>query len=192
MEFKPNVLAGFRNESPDLSDTAENRTRALKDEIRVYSLKDEIIKLLSDCNKIRTSKQKERIFKVTDTMLGKLAKMGKPAKNEVEFGNVVDALFEITYEGSGNLERIPKEFKQEGSIGVTIKHIRNDLRHDLEHGEEKDIAAKKARLAKIYQRYCGKTALSSLEPEDFPKIELGIYSELITFLKNLKQYCINN
>lgn len=192
IELKPKVSAGFRNEFPVLSETAENKTRVLRNEIRIRALKDEIIELLSDCNRICTSKRKERIFRVTDTMLGKLAKMGKPAKNEAEFGNVVDALFEITYEGSGNLERIPEQFKQEGFIGFTIKHIRNDLRHDLEHGKEKEVAEKKARLAKIYRRYCGKTTLSSFEPEDFPKIELGIYSGLVTFLKDLKRYCINN
>jgi hypothetical protein len=105
---------------------------------------------------------------------------------------LIDALYEVVYEGSAELGRIPDEFKEDTFIGFTIKHLRSDLRHDLEHGEKKDIEKKIARAAEIYNRYVGRTALCAFKPEEFQKTQLLIMTELKTFLEDLKQYCINN
>jgi tetratricopeptide (TPR) repeat protein len=160
-------------------------------ENKIYTISYELMELLSHCNEICTSKGKEAIFKPTTTMVGKLGEIGKPVKNKADFGNLVDALFEIVYEGSAELKRIPEKFKHESFIGFTIRDMRNDLRHDLEHGKEKDITAKKVRLAEIYESYTAKTTLSSLKPEDFGKIQLRVLEELRKFLEDLKQHCIN-
>jgi hypothetical protein len=102
------------------------------------------------------------------------------------------SLYEIMYEGSGSLKRVPESYKKDDFMGLSIKFVRNDLRHDLEHGEEKEIMQKKTRVAKIYQKYTGKTSLSSLKGRDFQSIQLGFLKELQSFLENLKQYCIES
>jgi hypothetical protein len=155
----------------------------------VYTLSNQILCLLGECNKICSSKGKEEIFKPTNTMVQKIADIGKPVRNESDFGNMIDALYQVIYEGSGNLSRIPTELKKEDSLGIAIKYLRNDLRHDLEHGDLKEIVAKRIRIAKIYENYTMKTTIASLDPEEFPRLQIAILNNLKTFLENLKQNC---
>lgn len=122
-------------------------------------------------------------------MFKRIRDVEKPVTTRDEFGNLIDALYEIIYEGSASLSRIPENFKKNGFVGFDIKFLRADLRHDLEHGKEKEIKKKKARLAKIYEKYTGKTSISSLENKDFSKIQVHILNELKSFLTILKQYC---
>lgn len=158
-------------------------------EKEIHTLSNDVFSLMSDCNNICSSKSKKEIFKITNRMFRRIADVGKPVKTGDEFGNLIDALYEIIYEGSGSLNRIPESFKKSDFIGFVIKFLRADLRHDLEHGKEKEIKKKKARLAKIYGRYTGKTSLSSLENKDFSKIQVDILRELKSFLTILKQSC---
>jgi hypothetical protein len=158
----------------------------------VYTLSTDILRLMGDCNNICQSKSKDQVFKITNKVLGRIADIEKAVKTKDEFGNLTDALYEIIYEGSGSLNRIPESFKKEDFIGFSIKFIRNDLRHDLEHGEEKEIVRKKTNVAKIYKKYTGKTTMSSLKGGDLQKIQIGFLKELKSFLDSLKQQCINS
>jgi hypothetical protein len=160
-------------------------------ENKIHVVGNQIISLLGDCNKICNSKEREEVFKPTNTLVQKLAVLGKPVENESDFGNLIDASFEVFYEGSGCLQRIPDDFKDEDFVLFSIKHIRNDLRHDLEHGDVKEVDAKKMRLATIYRHYSGKTAFASFDLNDYAKVQLLILEELKTFMENLKLYCIN-
>jgi hypothetical protein len=124
-------------------------------------------------------------------MYKKTIDVGNPATTKDGFGNLIDALYEIIYEGSGSLKRIDDSFKKDDFVGFTIKHIRSDLRHDLERGDAIEVKKKKERLAKIYEKYSSKTSLSSLTNEDFPKIQVQLLRDVKSFLEGLKQYCIN-
>ena len=123
-------------------------------------------------------------------MFKRIPDVEKTVTTKDEFGNLVDALYEIIYEGSGSLSRIPENFKKNGFVGFDIKFLRADLRHDLEHGKEKEIKKKKERLSRIYEKYSGKTSISSLKSNDFFKIQVDILKELKSFLSVLKQYYI--
>jgi hypothetical protein len=58
---------------------------------------------------------------------------------------------------------LEEEFKNDDDfIGFTIKFLRSDLRHDLEHGNEKDIRKKRVLLANLYRKYSGKTSINSM------------------------------
>lgn len=158
----------------------------------IQTLSGQIFRLLSDCNNICASKSKDEIFKLTSKVLGRVADVSKPVKTKDDFGNLIDALYEIVYEGSGSLKRIPEAFLKSDFIGFTIKFVRADLRHDLEHGTEKEIKKKRERLSRIYKRYVDKTAISSLESRDFSKLHLDFLKEAVTFLKELKKHCVHN
>lgn len=195
MEQNEEITAKFLNEKEFRDIVSQNLLEQVYEQIRsedqqVHTLSNDVFGLLGDCNNIYASKAKAEIFRLTNRMLKRMADVGKPAKTKDDFGNLIDALYEIIYEGSGNLKRIPEDFKREDFIGFTIKFLRTDLRHDLEHGKEKEIRKKKMRLAKIYQHYTTKTTISSLETVDFPKFQIKILRELKSFLANLKQYCI--
>jgi hypothetical protein len=101
-------------------------------------------------------------------------------------------LYEIVYEGSGSLNRIPNQFKNENSILFAIKSIRSDLRHDLEHGDPKEIASKKKRLSEIYTMYTGKPSLSAVDDMGLIKVQKKLLGNLDVFLSELKKWCGEN
>ena len=160
------------------------------DEKEIRTLSDEVAGLMSQCNSICTSKSKPEIFKITNKMFERITDLGKPVSAKNDFGNLIDALYEIIYEGSGSLNRIPERLKKDDSVGLAIKFLRADLRHDLEHGKPKEIQIKRGRLARIYKKYTGMTSISSLQNTDFPKFQLILLKEVKLFLENLKKHCI--
>ena len=195
MDQNQEITAKFLNEKEFQKVVSNNLLDEVYDQIRsennVHSLSNEILRLLGDSNNICASKSRKGIFELTNTMVKKFADVGKPVRTLDDFGNLIDALYEIVYEGSGNISRIPDDLKKDEFIGFTIKHLRNDLRHDLEHGDENEVRSKKRRIANIYDRLTGKTTTSALEEADFPKLQIGILNELKMFLEDLKKYCVN-
>jgi len=172
------------------SESKKEEMRHIQLENRVHELSDEIQTLLGACNNICSSKSKEVPFKLTSTMMQEIANIGKVATTQPTLEDLLSSLFKIIYEGSGNLVRIPDSLKTEDFIGFTIKHLRNSMQHDLEHGhDEKEIIAKKIRVARIYEKYVGKTTIDIFEPQDFPKLQVKLLEELKVFLDSMKQYC---
>ena len=57
--------------------------------------------------------------------------------NEESFGGVVDSLYQLLYEGSGDAGRILQILTNEESATLwDIKHLRTSFRHDIEHGNQ--------------------------------------------------------
>ncbi len=149
-----------------------------------------IISLIGDCNKISGSNPNQEIFKVTNTMIQEMAELGKAVNSKNDFENLIDALFKIVYEGSGNLSRIPEKLRSPDSIGFTIKHLRNEIRHDLEHGDQKEVLNKRLRFSKILEHYTDKKLYESLAVEDFSRFQNQLFLELQRFMEALKRYLI--
>ena len=171
-------------------DAIADRLEALEREREIRTLSNDIVLLIGECNEISFSKSKKEIFRTTTKMFKRIADLDRIASTKDDFGNFIDALYEIIYEGSGSLNRIPESFKKNGFIGFVIKFLRADIRHDLEHGTEKEIKKKKARLTKIYKKYISKTSISALKTRDLVKMQKGILQELKSFLEDLKKHCI--
>lgn len=171
-------------------DAINDRLLALESEKEIRTLSNDIFGLVSDCNSICSSKSKREIFKITSKTFKRISDIDRLVTTKDGFGNFIDALYEMIYEGSGSLKRIPESFKKSGFIGFTIKFVRADLRHDLEHGQEREIQKKKARLSEIYKRFTGKTTLSSVENKDLAKFQERILQDLKSFLTDLKKHCI--
>lgn len=170
-------------------DAINDRLSTLENEKEMRTLSNDVFGLIGDCNDICSSKGEQVIFKITNKMFRRIADIEKLVTTKDEYGNFIDALYEMAYEGSGSLMRIPESFKKDDFIGFVIKFLRADLRHDLEHGDKKEIKKKKERLRKIYEKHTGKTSISSLENKDLVKIQKGILQGLQLFLTDLKKHC---
>ncbi len=170
----------------------DSRLAALEDENEIMNLANDIFYLVSDCNEISTSRQQPQIFKVTNRILRRIDDVDSLVATKDDFGNFIDALYEIVYEGSGNLNRIPDRFKSEKSVLFAIKFIRSDLRHDLEHGDPKEIAVKKKRLGEIYTAYAGKPSLAAVDDKDLIKVQKKLLENLKMILSELKKWCGEN
>lgn len=123
-------------------------------------------------------------------MIEEFGELGKPVNSKQDFENFIDALFKIIYEGSGSLARIPPQMIDPDSIGLTIKHLRNEIRHDLEHGKETEVIKKKQRFSNIVEKYTGKTVYEALSQGDFYNFQCGLIQGVLSFLEKLKKYLI--
>lgn len=176
---------------PDLEqfvDRTELRRLASLERLQqIRKIKDGVINLIAECNKIFSTKYGKDLFKITSEVFKNAQNLDNPIKSKDDFGNFIDALYKMIYEGSGSLKRIPQSFKEDDDfIGFEIKHLRTDLRHDYEHGKEKDIEKKKKIISEIYKKYTGKATVSSLRESSFNKIQESLLENILLFLKDLK------
>jgi len=173
-------------------DAIMDRLTALESENEIFNLSDDIFESIGEINAICVSKSSGDMFKVTNKAFKRISDVEKAVVTKEDFGDFVDALYEIVYEGSGSLNRIPEKFKNEDSILFVIKFIRTDIRHDLEHGDQKEVARKKQRLVGIYQSYTNKTSLDSLRENELRQLQIKMLRNLSSFLVELKKYCVEN
>ena len=95
------------------------------------------------------------------------------------FGDILDGLYKIFYE---NIEHI-KEYVGDQAVRnkdvfqciFRVKKMRNDFRHDLDHGSESDIERKELEIGESYAHYVGKPVITS--SSEFQKAQDKLYDE---------------
>ena len=117
-----------------------------------------IVSKIQYINELRMAKGKDYMFKPTNktyTVVSCL--MSSFATDQYTFGNVMDSLYMLIYEGSGSAKRVLEVLTdKECSPLWDIKFLRTDCRHDVEHGSESDIKNKKRKIGEAYKTICGK------------------------------------
>jgi hypothetical protein len=68
---------------------------------------------------------------------------------------------------------------------MDIKFLRNHPRHDLDHGDAREIAKKRRRGASILRKYVGKPYVGDCGPGDFSAAQLRLLDELKRMLGQL-------
>ena len=109
-------------------------------------------------NELRVAQGEEYVFKPTNKMFTASSCLTTSlAVDQSTFGNVIDSLYMLIYEGSGYAKRILGVLTDEESTTLwDIKKLRTDFRHDIEHGTEKDIQKKEREIGNAYKTLCGK------------------------------------
>ena len=95
-----------------------------------------------------------------------------------------------TLVGHGD-EKIGDQMVRNGDIYQCIfdvKTIRNDLRHDLEHGKPNEVKKKLKNVGDCYKHYCGNRPL---KPKDFTKLQERIYDKVIELEDALIQMIVS-
>lgn len=108
-------------------------------------------------NDLRTAAGEEPMFKPTNKTYTAIPCLTSSfSVDQNTFGNVIDSLYMLIYEGSGNAKRILEVLNDtECSPLWDVKHLRTDCRHDVEHGSDNDIKKKKNNIGKAYKTICG-------------------------------------
>ena len=117
-------------------------------------------------NKICERNGRKRLFKYTGATMRAAASIGGTVcQSEEAFGGIIDDLYEVFYE---NLEHIKKVVTDEAvrkedvyQCIFHVKNMRTDMRHDYEHGKEKDIHNKDMAIGDSYKHYTGKSVLTT-------------------------------
>jgi len=152
-------------------------------EKQVLTLVKEIGDLIYKCNETYRAKAGEDIFKATNETTKGLRLIGDPVKDQESYGQFIDALYKIIYEGSGAGSRLGSTLPD---VVSDITTLRTDLRHDVDHGKQAKIRAKERKLANTITKYSGKSSIQLLGKEDFLVLQLGILDGLRNYLERME------
>ena len=145
---------------------------------------DNVVKI----NDICAAKQRRQLFSYTGKTMKASCAIGNIfCKNLEQFGVMIDCFYFIFYE---NIERI-KELVTEQAVQeediyqwiFRVKHLRTDLRHDYEHGKDKDIAKKRKIIMDCYEHYVGKPTL--IKQKDYVLFQKKLYDEVLLMEEHL-------
>lgn len=140
----------------------------------------EIVLLISSLNEQYSAKHGEDLFKATNKTALAQASIGKPIIDFTAYNTFVENLYFLFHESTGTrLEgRRPESFKD-------VNTLRTGLQHDLDHGEEKKVQAKKKRTGEVFSKYSGEVSPAGLAPERFIVVQANLLRGLKRDLKCL-------
>lgn len=118
---------------------------------------EEIIDLIFDINELVAAEGSAFMFKPTNRGLVSTVKMTTTvADNQTSFAEIVDALYFLLYEGSGDAKRLTEVISQQDlEILWWIKKLRRSFRHDLDHGPESKSRKQHIEIGEVYRQLIG-------------------------------------
>lgn len=139
-------------------------------------------------NKICERKGRERLFKYTGATIRAAAAIGGTiCQTEETFGGIIDDFYEVFYENIEHIKAIvTDEVVRNEDVYQCIfrvKHMRTDLRHDYDHGKEKDIRNKDMAIGDSYMHYAGKPVL--ITSSDYLTTQDKLYDEFDVLVDHL-------
>lgn len=125
----------------------------------------------------------EPVFKPTHkTEL--VASRPKVAIDENSFARFVGDMFQFIHESAGGATtRLPEAVKSASPVLEEVSRLRADLEHDIDHGDEGEVAKKRKRLGAICVKYIGK--IQPDDEQDWMLLERSLYDQLLVFLERL-------
>lgn len=140
-----------------------------------------------DCNNSCATKGRHQIFKPTNRMVESLVALPMLlAIDRTSFAEYVDHLYFIIYEAAGKdtLRLLQFIDEREAQAVWDIKQLRNYVyRHDVEHGDEKDILKKQKAAGLLFQRLIRKNYPRSRE--DFRIMQIRLASNMLAMLNRI-------
>jgi uncharacterized protein DUF262 len=170
-------LFAFDPSVADLFDSATVAESGI--EGRVKQLGDEIVDLVGRVNSTYAAKHGADLFKLTNKSSQALARLSKRVTKVDSYGTLIDDLYFLVHEGPGNrLSRTPQSFGD-------VNDLRTELRHDVDHGKDKKVRAKRRKLASSFSKYAGAASPSTLSPERYPLVQMNLLSAIATDLQGI-------
>jgi len=165
---------------------ADEATAAIAGTLAIRVAKEalRLLRARTGCIKSAELNGQEPIFKATvDT---EDAAVGLPltvATSADSFADCVNRLYKLVYESSGDLNRIPSQFKQPDSIVFDLKCLRTYFFHDVHHGEPAKQRKKLLDIGQAFKKLGGSTrAESSI---DWERMQLALLSQLADLLDDV-------
>ena len=186
VEVKPrvNVIAllpeDFKREKEKKEDITPEEALAKSPAFRISEKGKRIIDKVVAINRICERKGHDKLFKYTGaTMRAAAAIGGTVCQTEETFGGIIDDFYEVFYENIEHIKAIvTDEVVRNEDVYQCIfrvKHMRTDIRHDYEHGKEKDIRNKDMAIGNSYKHYAGKPVL--ITSSDYLTTQDKLYDE---------------
>jgi hypothetical protein len=157
----------------------------------VNTLAREVVELVVQCNEHARMRSLDDVFKLTNRLLQVASQLPWiDAKNGVHFGQFLDGLYFILYEGAGKDHlRYMKAWggpldDDACEVVFIVKHLRNKwLRHDPEHGDQKSIKKSYEQLRERFKELG--LAAPPRRASDYRRLQARLLKEVHTFLVRL-------
>ncbi|MEK6777052.1 MAG: DUF262 domain-containing protein [bacterium] len=146
------------------------------------NLSSEVADLVYVVNEKAAAAGGSDIFKLTNRSSMAIKALGKACQSESDFGDLVDRLYFLVYEGTGDCKRLPSP---PPSFAMDVKFLRTHLRHDLDHGDEADAVGKRRRAGAVFKKYTGKRAPGECGPDELLAAQIRLLKGLKEMLENL-------
>ena len=138
--------------------------------------------LIYQINEKYAASKGQDLFKMTNKSRRAISGIANPCRDIQQFGEFVDLLYFLIYEGSGSCDRLPDPVPE---FAMDVKLLRNLCRHDLDHGSAREVARKRTQYGEIFHKYSGKRTPDECGPEDFMATQMSIMEALLLFLSSL-------
>ncbi len=145
---------------------------------RLKELANEISTTVTSLNSQHSARSGSDLFKATNRTVKALMSIGVPVKDFDGYKIFVDDLYFLFHEGPG--DRLASQ--PLGSFD-DVNALRTDLRHDVDHGRDGKVRAKRKKIGSAFQRYSGATAPEALDPSRFMLVQDNLLSALLNDLR---------
>lgn len=143
--------------------------------------KSKIVDLISEINSVYSTRHGEDLFKPTNRTVSAQNKLADPCSNVREYKEFIDECYFLFWESVGS--------RLEGNWPISFKDVnslRIDERHDLDHGDEKKVKAKKIRIGEIFKKYSGSESPETAGPEKFALLKFNLLQSVRQDLEQLR------
>ena len=123
----------------------------------VNVLGGEIVDLIYNINESRRASGSTHIVKPTNRAMRAVHQLtASVSTDEQSFGEVVDALYFLIYEGTGNANRLT-DLMTDADLATVwwIKALRTSIRHDIDHGDKRKSEKKHVEIGEVYKALVG-------------------------------------
>jgi len=141
-----------------------------------------IVNLVFEINESEAGAMGSDLFKPTNkTLRASSVLTGTIARDERLFGDVVDSLYILLYEGSGHAKRLVGKLSDDELEALwLVKRLRTGLRHDIDHGQPGKVKRKRMQLAEDFRGLTGKPRPTS--PAEWRMAQTALYDRVIDLL----------
>lgn len=154
---------------------------------RICQLGGAIVQAVVRINVVLRRRGDADIFRVTNRSLEAASLI--PAivtGTERDFADVVDALFFLLYEGSGACSRLSPLVSDEDLQPLWhLKNLRLYYRHDIEHGDGKDISKKHQKVGAAFVAIADKHLPA--RPAEWTSAQAELYQQLLDMLLKVEE-----
>ena len=149
-------------------------------EQKISQLGESVATLVAKVNTVHAAKHGDDLIKATNKTSKAMLQLGKPIHDFHGYEALVDNLYFLFREGPGNRldGDVPPSF-------IDVNTLRTELRHDVDHGEDNKVRAKRKKSGDTFGKYSGGGTPQTLDPDRFPLVQANLLAAVDSDLRAL-------
>ena len=146
----------------------------------IHAAAGHIVTLVGQLNDKHSTQHGTDLFKATNRTAQAQVNLGSAINDFDDYKSFIDDLYFLFHESVGSrlAGQVPQSFQD-------INTLRTDLQHDVDHGTNTKVKAKKIRIGQTFKKYAGAPSPSGLAPERFVLVKANLLGALRNDLQQL-------